>query len=358
MLRKRCITRGKAPLSQTWAAFAVLACGLWLCVANFATAADSQSPNDARGLIMIDKIGGHIRFFDPLTDQEVSSFAASREPGMKAHELVISPDRRTAYTTVYGDGIYGKNPNPGHAVLVIDLASGQLTATIDLSPYQAPHGIAIDASGMLYVACDLSRKVLVIDPAKRSVEAVIDVEGTGHRLAVLPDASKLYVSNKDDRRFISVVDLKLRKMVGKIPMPNGTEGIVASPDGKTVLAADLTEPYVHVIATATDTEVARIRVQGVDKGIYNIFYTPDGQRVLTCTMADQINIFTASDLHAPQKIVKSGGTQLMGIAFTADSKSALVGNHGQGTVSRIELDTATLKNTFPAGKGVESLAYF
>src|SRR5581483_7570447 len=227
--------------------------------------------------------------------------------------------------------------------------------TIDVSPYQAPHGIQVDAAGRLYVACDLSRKVLIIDPRTRHIEAAIDVEGTGHRLALLPDATKLYVANKDDRPFVSVVDVKSRRMIGRVPMPTGSEGIVASPDGRYVLVADLTQPYLHVISSTTDREVDKIAVQGVEKGIYKIFYTPDGHRVLVCTATGQINIFDAADLHAPQRIVHSAGTALMGIAFAPDGKTALVGNHGEGTVTRFDLETGTVVRTFPAGKGVESL---
>jgi DNA-binding beta-propeller fold protein YncE len=233
-----------------------------------------------------------------------------------------------------------------------------MVGTIDISPYEAPHGLQVDAAGMLYAACDLSRKVLVIDPGTRRIEAAIDVEGTGHRIALLPDASKLYVANKNDRLFVSVVDVKKRRMVGKVPMPNGSEGIVAAPDGKTVLVADLTEPYIHVISTVTDTEVDRIRVQGAEKGIYTIFYSPDGTLMLTCLSSGQVNIFSAADLHAPQRVVRSAGTGLMGIAFSADGRTALVGNYREGTVSRIDLQTAVVTDTFPAGKGVESLAYF
>ena len=163
---------------------------------------------------------------------------------------------------------------------------------------------------------------------------------------------------KNDRLFVSVVDVKARRMVGKVPMPNGSEGIVAAPDGRTVLVADLTDPYIHVISTATDKEVDRIRVQGAEKGIYKIFYSPDGRLVLTCLSSGQLNIFSATDLHAPQRVVQSAGTALMGIAFSADGRTALVGNHGEGTVSRIDLKTAMVTDTFPAGKGVESLAYF
>jgi DNA-binding beta-propeller fold protein YncE len=317
-----------------------------------------NSPTGTYGLIMVDKVGGYVRFFDPATDKELAAFDASDAPGTKPHELAISSDHKTAYVSVYGDGVYGNNPHPGHTIDIFDLVSQKMLGTIDVSPYRAPHGLQIDHNGMLYVACDLDRKVLILNLKKRSIEAVIDAEGTGHWIALLPDGSKLYVANKNDKPFISVIDLKIRKMVGKVPMPGGTQGIVASPDGKTVLAADYSKPFLHVISTATDTEVDKIQVQGFDGGLYKVFYTPDGKRVLTCLPNGQINIFSAADLHAPQKVVKSAGTALMGFAFAADGKTALVGNHSEGTVSRIDLEAATVVNTFPAGKGVETLAYY
>ena len=329
-----------------------------LLAALGAHGADLSSPTGSSGLIMIDKVGGHVRFFDPKSDQELSSLVPGPDETIKPHDLAISPDHKRAYVTIYGDGVYGRNPHPGHTIAIIDLGSRKMVGSIDVSPYEAPHGIRVDASGRLYVACDLSRKVLVIDPRTGKIESAIDVEGTGHRLALLPDASKLYVANKSDRLFISVVDVKTRKMVGRVAMPNGTEGIAASPDGKTVLAADLTEPYLHVIATATDTEVDKIKVEGAEHGVYTIFYSPDGKRVLICLASGQVDILDAHDLHAPQRTVHSAGTALMGIGFAPDGNTALVGNHAQGTVSRIDLTHASLVGTFAAGKGVEMLAYF
>lgn len=337
-----------------------LVAGLLLAMAFPVLSADVNlnSPTGTHGLIMVDKVGGYVRFFDLATDKELAGFDPSDGQGAKPHELVISPDHKTAYVSVYGDGVYGKNPHPGHTVVIVDLTSQKMAGSIDISPYRAPHGIQIDAHGMLYVACDLDRKVLILDPRKRTIEATIDVEGTGHWITLLPDASKLYVANKNDKPFIGVIDLKSRKLVGKVPMPNGTQGLVASPDGKTVLAADFSEPYLHVISTATDTEVGKIRVEGAEKGLYKVFYTPDGKRVLTCLPDGQINIFNAADLSGPQQVTKSPGTALMGFAFATDGKTALVGNHGNGTVSRFDLETGTVVNTFPAGKGVETLAYY
>ena len=258
----------------------------------------------------------------------------------------------------YGDGIYGRNPNPGHTIAIIDLASRKIAGTIDVAPYQAPHGIQVDAAGMLYVTCDLSRKLLVIDPRKRSIEAAIDTEGTGHWVAVVPDGSKAYVANKDDKLFVSVIDLKARKMIGRVPAPNGTEGIVASPDGKRVLVADHKEPLVLVIDTATDSVVDRIPIKGSTKGMYKVRYTPDGSKILAMNSTEGlINIFSASDLHSDQKVLTVGKAP-MGFAFTPDGRIALISNHGDGTVSVIDLQKSQVTSSFVGGTGIETLSYY
>ena len=155
--------------------------------------ADPNNPTGTNGLVLIDKLGSHIRFVDPANFKELSSFETEKAP----HDLAFSPDHKTVYIPIYGDGVYGRNPHPGHLIAIVDLASRQMTGTIDVSPYQAPHGIQVDRAGKLYVTCDLSRKLLVIDPNKRTIEAAIDTEGTGHWSAVLPDGSKEVVSAGD-----------------------------------------------------------------------------------------------------------------------------------------------------------------
>lgn len=327
--------------------------------ASGATTVDYNIPTGTNGLIMVDKVGGFVRFFDAVTLQEFadSAFDPSPDPGIKPHEIAISPDHKFAYISVYGDGIYGNNPHPGHTIAVVDLKAKKMVGSIDVSPNVAPHGLQFDAEGTLYVTCDQSRKVLIIDPAKRHIEASIDVEGTGHWIALLPNGSKLYVANKNDRPFISVVDVRQRKMIGRVPMPNGTQGIVASPDGSKVLAADNSEPYLAVISPETDSVIDRIQITGGERGIYKVFYSPDGSLVLTLMNDGQVNILNGSDLHAPQRTLKVG-RNAMGFAFSADGKTAIVGNHSDGTASVIDLTTGTITKTFPAGKGVETLAFY
>jgi YVTN family beta-propeller protein len=315
---------------------------------------DPNNPTGSHGLIVIDKIGRQVRFLDPSSYKEISSL----DVGVAPHDVAISPDHKLAYIPVYGDGVYGKNPHPGHTIAIVDLSTRQLAGTIDVSPYQAPHGIQIDNAGTIYVTCDLSRKLLVIDPKTRSIEAAIDTEGTGHWAAVLPDATKAYVASKNDKLFISVIDLKKRTIIARIPAPNGTQGITASPDGKFVVAVDLAEPKLIVIDPATDTVEVTLPLEGNTKGSFKPRFSPDGSKLLVCNLTESlVNVIEAADAHGKQQVIKVGKDP-MGFAFAPDGKTALVANHGDGTVSVLDLSQNRVVSTFNAGSGVESLAYY
>ncbi|HEX5228146.1 MAG TPA: YncE family protein [Bryobacteraceae bacterium] len=337
-------------------AFLALA-GLTAATLAFAAGrADLNNPTGTHGLIVIDKIGRHIRFFDPSSFQEIPNTAL--EVGVAPHDLAISPDHKFAYVPVYGDGVYGRNPHPGHTIAIIDLDKRQVAGTIDVSPYEAPHGIQIDAAGKIYVTCDLSRKLLVIDPKARKIEAAIDTEGTGHWVGVLPDASKAYVVNKNDKLFVSAIDLKKRAIVARIPAPNGTEGIAVSPDGKYVIAVDHAEPNILVINPEEDKVVVTIPLQGNTKAAFKPRFSLDGSKLLVCNMIERlVNIIDLADPHGKQQVL-TVGKDPMGFAFAPDGKTVLVANHGDGTVSVIDLAEDKVVSSFKGGAGVESLAYY
>jgi YVTN family beta-propeller protein len=345
------VTQRGAPNKAAFLAIAGLAAVTLVFAAG---RVDPNNPTGTHGLIVIDKIGRHVRFLDPSNFQEISNL----EVGVAPHDVAISPDHKFAYIPVYGDGVYGRNPHPGHTIAIIDLDSRQVAGTIDVSPYQAPHGIQIDAAGKIYVTCDLSRKLLVIDPKTRTIEAALDTEGTGHWAAVLPDASKAYVVNKNDKLFVAVIDLKKRAIIARIPAPNGTEGIVASPDGKHVVAVDHNEPKILIIDTSTDTVAVTIPLQGNTRASFKPRFSADGSKLLVCNMAERlVNIIDVADPHGKQQVV-TVGKDPMGFAFAPDGKTVLVANHGDGTVSVIDLFQNRVTSTFMGGAGVESLAYY
>jgi YVTN family beta-propeller protein len=70
-----------------------------------------------------------------------------------------------------------------------------------------------------------------------------------------------------------------------------------------------------------------------------------------------ITIFDAANLKGLQRVLKVGAFP-MGIAFSSDGTTALVANHGDGTVSVLDLATARITRVFKAGTGIETLGYY
>ena len=317
-------------------------------------AADVNHPTGTKGLLLIDKLGGTIRFLDPVTFKERSSVKVATNP----HDFALSADRKTAYVPLYGDGIYGRNPNPGHEVLVVDMDAMKVAGSVDVSPYRAPHGIQIDNNGTVYVTSDLDRKLIVIDPKTRKMTKAIDTEGTTHWIGILPDGSKVYATNKSDPPFVSVIDVKSGKIASRIQVPGGTQGVAVSPNGKQVIVMASAEPTALVIDPAKDTIVDRVTLKDQKGAGYKAYYSPDGKYLLTMNLGSTvINIFDAKNLRAPQRTA-SAGRDPMGIAFSADGKTALVANHGDGSVSVIDLEKGETVNRFRAGTGIETLTYY
>ena len=314
---------------------------------------DPNNPTGTTGLILIDKVGHHIRFYDPKNWTEISNIEVAVNP----HDIALSPDHKTAYVPIYGAGVYGRNPNPEHTIAIIDLTTRMQTGTIDVSPWVAPHGIQVDSAGTLYVSCDASRKLVIIDPKTKKIVDAIDTEGTSHWIAVLPDASKAYAVNKNDRPFITVIDLKARRIAGRIAVPNGTEGIAASPDGKRVLALDYSDPVLHVIDTATDTIIDNITLEQNMRAASRVRYSPDGAHIVTDNNSQVANIINANDLHGKQFVVPIGKAP-MGMGFAPDNRTMIVGNHGDGSVSVIDMVEGKELKRFQAGAGIETMTWY
>jgi YVTN family beta-propeller protein len=209
---------------------------------------------------------------------------------------------------------------------------------------------------MVYVTSDLDRKLLIIDPKTRKMTKAIDTDGTTHWIGILPNGTKIYATNKNDP-FVTVINLKTGTVASKISVPGGTEGIAVSPDGRRVIVMAHTAPGLAVIDPATDTIVDRIAIQG-EGGAYKAYFSPDGKRLLTMNLGSSvINIFNAADLHGPQRTAVVGKDP-MGFAFSADGKTALSANHGDGSVSVIDLDKGQVVQKFQAGTGIETLTYY
>jgi YVTN family beta-propeller protein len=308
--------------------------------------------SDVRGMIAVDKIGCKILFLNPAS-YEIETVLEGFQ--RTVHELLVMPETGLAYVPIFGDGIHGRNPNPGHVLWVVDLLNRKLVCDIDLSPYRAPHTVRAAADGLIYITCENSAKVAVIDPQTNKMIDAIDSGSTnGHRLAITGDGKRLYTDNEEDAT-VSVIELANRKLLGKIETPQALAGIAVADDGRTVIAVSDIEPVVFVIDAAKGSVTRTVTLEGVPKPAQIARYSPDGSLIVISSLNSNMMSFIDASSFGNQATVPVG-SQPMDFAFRGDE--LFVGCQGDGSIHVIDIPKRQHKLGFPAGKGCESVGFF
>jgi YVTN family beta-propeller protein len=305
----------------------------------------------ARGLIAVDKMGGKVLFLNPATfETEIVLDGFPRT----VHELLVVPETSTAYVPIFGDGIHGRNPNPHHLLCIFDLAKRAHVGDIDLRPYIAPHTLRLGTDGLIYITCENSAVVAVIDRTTNKVIDAIDSGSTnGHRLVISPDGRRLYTENEEDGT-VSIIDLRDRKLLGKIKTPRALAGIAISADGRTVVAVDDEEPTLFLIDSESERIAQTIRLDGVQEAAQIARYSPDNSLLcVTSLKSDTVSLIDPS--FRWQAAIKVG-RQPMDMAFRGDE--LFVACQGDGSVHVIDIPARRVKHSFAAGTGCESLGFF
>jgi DNA-binding beta-propeller fold protein YncE len=302
------------------------------------------------GLIAVDKMGGKVLFLNPVTYETETVLDGFQRT---VHELLVLADRSRAYVPIFGDGIHGRNPNPGHMLHVFDLQNRTHIADIDLRPLIAPHTLKLAPDGLIYITCENSAVVAIIDPRTNKVVGTIDSGSTnGHRLIISPDGQRLYTENEEDAT-VSVIDLPGRKLLYKIATPHPLAGIAISADGRTVIAVDDAEPNLFLIDAATE-KIRTLPLHGVPKPAQIARYNDDFS--LLAVSAVSCGFVSLIDPAFTHQTAIEVGSQPMDMAFR--DGELFVGCQGDGTVHIIDTAKRAWKSSFKAGTGCESLGFF
>ena len=302
-------------------------------------------------MIAVDKIGARVLFLNPKTyDTETIIDGFQRT----VHELLVIPETGFAYVPIFGDGIHGRNPNPGHVLCVIDLAKRTRAGDIDLSPYSAPHTVRLGADRLIYITCENSAVVAVIDPKTHKMIDAIDSGSTNaHRLAIANHGRRLYTDNEEDAT-VSVIDVPNRKLLGKIKTPQPIAGIAVSGDGGAVIAVSDEQPVLFLIDTAVGEVTRDVRLEGVPKAAQIARYSPDDK--LLCVTSLNSDMVSVIDSHSWHQSAIKVGSQPMDMAFRGDE--LFVACQGDGSMHVIDIPGRRVKLSFRAGTGCESVGFF
>ncbi len=142
--------------------------------------------------------------------------------------------------------------------------------------YKSPIQLALSADGQrLYVVCENTDTLQVVDTARREVIAEVAVGRHPFGVTRSPDGSRLFVSNRWDDT-VSVIDAESLEVVRTVPTGGDPHGMTTDRDGTVLFVANLFHHDVSVISLETFEEIRRLKA-GVQP--FGVVRSPDGRRI-------------------------------------------------------------------------------
>lgn len=185
--------------------------------------------------------------------------------GQHPREMAFSPDRRYLYTT------------SEDAVAVIDVRSRRRIGDIPLGEHRRPFGVTVDpGTGMVAVTTQAPARLLLIDPARRTVVKRLDIKGHAPALLTFGRGGKqVYVSNAQEGA-VAAIDIGSGDSKS-IPTGERPVAAVLSADGRELYVLNAGSNNIAVIDTAKQQVIANILTgKGPERGVL----TRDGKTLV------------------------------------------------------------------------------
>ena len=325
--------------------------GAVLLIVSMAWTAAPTAAGGSGLLLVANKGERALGLIDPQANRQVVMVP---ENGVTGHEVIASPDGRTAYVPIYGDSGVGKPGTDGQHLIAIDLASRTIKATLDFGHGVRPHcPIVNPRDGLLYVTTELDQTVSVVDPATMKVVGTVPTgQPESHMLAITRDGTRGYTANVGPGT-VSVLDLAAHKTIAVIPIANHTQRISLSVDDSMVFTSDTEQPRLAVINTATNKVERWVTLPAPG---YGSAPTPDGKwLVIAVSSANKVAVIDLKTLAVAKTIDVPAAPQE--VLVRPDGQIAYVSCDQTGKIAAIRTSDWTVEKLIDAGKAADGLAW-
>lgn len=216
--------------------------------------------------------------------------------------------------------------------------------------------LASQSSTMAFVSDSATNTVLPVNVASGVAPVAISVGGAPFGVAVLPDGSRVYVSNRGfSTRFNSTVSViavadglvKTTITVGKMPM-----GVAADPSGSRVYVANNFSHSLSVIDTASDTVLKTVSLTIDTSGPFfprGVAVNPNPAMpfvYVTNRGSDDLAIVNTTDWSVARVGI---GIDPYGVAVAKDGKTVYVALEGDGKLALVDAVSLQVVSKFEAG---------
>lgn len=177
--------------------------------------------------------------YDPSADK-IDWLMGTGQTG--THMVWVSPDGARIATANIGS----------NSVTVFDRGANQAWNATIVPVGKGPEGFDVSPDGReLWAAHSQDGGVSIVDLASKKVSATFDAQTKrSNRLKFTPDGRHVLISDLDSGDVV-VIDTASRRIVRRIALGKGTEGILVDPDGTRAFVAVNAENYIAVIDLKT-----------------------------------------------------------------------------------------------------------
>ena len=288
---------------------------------------------------------------DPAAGKQLAVVA---EGGVTGHEVIASPDGKTAYVPIYGNSGVGKPGTDGTHLVVVDLATKAVTGQVDFGKGVRPHCPMFGPKdGLLYVTTELNNSISVIDPKTLKIVGEVPTgQPESHMLAITKDGTRGYTANVGPGT-VSVLDLVARKTVTVIRISEMTQRISLAADDSMAFTADQKQPRMAVINTKTNAVDRWIALPALG---YGTAATPDGKwLVVAMPSAAKVAVVDLKTFTVAQTIDVPTAPQE--VLVRPDGAMAYVSCDVSGKVAAIRTSDWKVDALIDAGKAADGLAW-
>jgi len=213
------------------------------------------------------------------------------------------------------------------------IAHPTIAPKIKIEPrYKTPLNLALRPDGKeLYVTCESSYSVAVVDPASRKKTAEIPVGGHPMDVTFAPDGRRAYVSNRLDDS-VSVIDVASRKVVATVPVGDEPHGVLTDRAGKHLYVLNTSADSISVIDTGSLQQVKRL---SGSRSPWALALSPDGSRIYVTNAysrfvpfrtpsMSEVTIIDTERISVDKRTVVPAANLLQGVAAHPSSRFSLV----------------------------------
>ena len=198
--------------------------------------------------------------------------------------------------------------------------------------YKTPLNMALSPNANeLYVACEASHSVIVVDVRERRKIAEIQAGHHPTDVTFHPDGATAYVSNRLDDS-VSIIDVPTRKVVETIPVGDEPHGVLTDASGKRLYVLNTSADSISVIDTTTLKEVKRL---SASRGPWSLSRSPDNSLIyVTNTLSkfvefrkpsmSEVTVIDAQRAAVDNRFVVPAANLLQGVAWHPSGDFALV----------------------------------